>query len=243
MPGNRSRPHRWAAASALLILVASTAPGAALIALAAPAQAQGQGDVIETVPFASFKEPWYVWDKASCQFVKTDTHPDTYVARLRSTPGLKVVYTPEATGDSFDDTLNASIKAAADKAGIQFFQFSNEYPSTTLPLQNVDQANSVQADVVISGNVQNDQYPQIQQKYQQYCIPFLNQYAVAGTTDIPEFQADNYGTGAVMAQAAANIITQRGWPTDQTWIVTCADPNQIPAPGTVYDIDKGYRET
>jgi hypothetical protein len=126
---------------------------------------------------------------------------------------------------------------------MKFFQFSNEYPSTTLPLQNVDQANSVHADVVISGNVQNDQYPQIQQKYLQYCIPFLNQYAVAGTTDIPKFQADNYNTGKVMAAAAADIITQRGWPTNDTWIVTCADPNQIPAPGTVYDIDKGYRET
>jgi ABC-type sugar transport system substrate-binding protein len=105
------------------------------------------------------------------------------------------------------------------------------------------QAVTVEADVVISGNVLSDQYPQIQQVYEQACIPFVNQFNVPGTTDVPSFQADNYLTGAAEAEAAVEIIEERGWPVEEIRIVTCTDPAVTTEPGTVYDINRGFRET
>lgn len=201
------------------------------------------GKVLETHATVSFKGPWYVYNKSACRFRVTAKHPKAYVSQLRRQPGMRLAYSPEGTQTAFDKTLNDVTRRAAVKAGMKFFQFSNEYPSTTLPLQAADQAKTVKADVVISANVQPDLYPAIQKKYEQSCIPFLDEYKVPGTKNVPAFQADNFLTGAVMAAAAAKIIKKRGWPVKQTWVVTCQDPNNTTQPGTVYDILRGYRQT
>jgi ABC-type sugar transport system substrate-binding protein len=200
------------------------------------------GPVVATAKIGSFKGPWYVWNAKTCTFQTTKKHPKTYVPKVRKIPNFTLVYLPEATGNPFDDSLNAATRAAAVK-GVKFYQFSNEYPSTTAPLRNVDQAHTVKASSVIEANVVPTQYPAIQAAFKKYCIPWLNEYNVPGSKNIPVFQTDNRLTGVDMAKAAVRMMKSRGWDPKQTWIVTCADPNVGTNRGGVYDIDRGYRET
>ena len=221
----------------------SIAAGVALVvALGGSALAQ-EPEVIRTIEGVTHQGPWYAYDREACTFVETAEHPETYVAELKAMDGSTLVYAPEGQTAEFDVTLNDGVEAAATEAGIAFFQFSNEFPDTALPIQVADQAVTVEADVVISGNVLADLYPQIQSIYEAACIPFLNQFAVPGTENVPRFQADNYVTGAIEAEAAAAIITERGWPLEEIRIVTCTDPAVTTEPGTVYDINRGFRET
>lgn len=236
---HRSRTHVRTlgviAAGAALTLAAT---GGSVLAQDAP-------EVIRTIEGVTVQGPWYVYDTDQCTFVEVpeEEAPTEYVSALKRMEGTTLVYTPEGQTAEFDTTLNAGVEQAAADAGMEFFQFSNEYPDTELPIQVADQAVTVEADVVISGNVLADLYPQIQAKYEEACIPFLNQFSVPGTVNVPRFQADNYVTGAVEAEAAAKIIQARGWPVDQIRIVTCTDPGVTTEPGTVYDINRGFRET
>jgi hypothetical protein len=200
------------------------------------------GPVVATAKVGSFKAPWYVWNPKTCSFVTTAKHPATYVPKVRKIPGFTLVYLPEGSGNPFDDSLNAATRSAAVK-GVKFFQFSNAYPSTTAPLRNVDQAHTVKASAVIEANVVPTQYPAIQAAFKKYCIPWLNEYNVPGSKNIPVFQTDNRLTGVDMATAAVKMMKSRGWVAAQTSIVTCADPNVGKNAGGVYDIDRGYRET
>jgi ABC-type sugar transport system substrate-binding protein len=224
--------------------IGTIAAGIAILALPGSALAQDP-EVVRTVEGVTIQGPWYQYDKDQCKFVKLDdaSAPAAYTSELKKMDGSTLVYTPEGATAEFDVTLNSAIEQSAKDAGMTWYQFSNEYPSTTLPLTVADQAVTVGANVVISGNVTPDLYPQIQATYEAACIPFLNQYAVPGTTDVPRFQADNYVTGATEAEAAAAIIKARGWPLDQIRIVTCADTAMTREPGTVYDINVGFRES
>jgi hypothetical protein len=226
------------------VLIGSAAAVAAgLAAWVTAALAFDVGPVVATGNVASTKPPWYVWNPKTCTFVTTTKHPATYSAKLRKIAGFTLAYLPEATGDPFDDALNAATKAAAIKAGLKFYQFSNAFPSTTKPLQVVGEAATVKANSVIEANVVPQQYPAIQAAFKKACIPFLNEYNVPGTKGIPVFQTDNFLTGVGMAKAAVPIMKARGWDAKDTYIVTCADPSVGQNPGGVYDIDKGYRET
>ena len=225
------------------LLASTVVVAAAIVVWASAALAFTPGKVVATGNVASVQPPWYVWNSKTCSFDTTTKHPATYSAKLRTIPGFTLAYLPEATGDPFDDALNAATKAAAVKAGLKFYQFSNAYPSTTAPLSVVGEATTVKASSVIEANVVPSQYPAIQAAFKKACIPFLNEYNVPGTKGIPVFQTDNRLTGVGMAKAAVPIMKARGWSAADTYIVTCADPTVGETPGSVYDIDKGYRET
>jgi ribose transport system substrate-binding protein len=225
-----------------VLITSSIAVAAVAISASASLAAFDVGPVVATAKIGSFKGPWYVWNQKTCTFQTTTKHPATYVPKVRKIPNFTLVYLPEGTGNPFDDALNAATRAAAVKA-VKFFQFSNAYPSTTAPLRNVDQAHTVKASSVIEANVVPTQYPAIQAAFKKYCIPWLNEYNVPGSKNIPVFQTDNRLTGVDMAKAAVSMMKARGWDAAQTWIVTCSDPNVGTNPGGVYDIDRGYRET
>jgi len=234
----RSRNHTRTIAIVAAGLALVAAGGGSVVAQDAP-------EVIRTVEGVTIQGPWYRYDTEQCTFVEVPEAdaPTEYISELKKMDGTTLVYTPEGQTAEFDTTLNAGVEQAAKDAGMEWFQLSNEYPDTDLPITNADQAITVEADVIISGNVLSDLYPQIQAKYEEACIPFLNQFAVPGTVNVPRFQADNYVTGAVEAEAAAKIITARGWPVAELRIVTCTDPAITTEPGTVYDINRGFRET
>jgi len=234
-----ARALGFSTVACLAIVAVSVLTASAIAAASAPAP----GKVIQKGQYASSKGPWLVYNRSKCSFKTTKSHPKTYVANLRSQPGLRLAYTPEGTQFEFDKILNAATKAAAVKAKMKFFQFTNEYPSKTLPIDAANQAVTVKANVVISGNVFPDLYPRIQEIYKKACIPWLNEFALEGTKGIPKFQGDNYDTGRRLAVAAAAIIRQRGWPKEQIRIVSCSDLNVARTRESIYGIVVGYRES
>jgi hypothetical protein len=225
-----------------LVIASALAVAGVTAAVVSAAGGYTVGPVVATGSVGS-TPPWYVWNQKTCAFTTTTKHPATYAAKLHKISGFTLAYLPEGTGDPFDDSLNAATKAAAVKASLKFYQFSNAAPSTTAPLQVAGEAATVKASSVIEANVIPQQYPAIQAAFKKSCIPWLNEYNVPGSKGIPVFQTDNFQTGVGMANAAVPIMKSRGWVADQTYIVTCADPSLGQNPGGVYDIDKGYRET
>ena len=201
------------------------------------------GATVATGQLASVTPPWYVWNAKTCSFSTTTNHPATFSAELKKISNFTLAYMPEDANNPFDDSLNAATKAAAVQAGLKFYQFNNNYPSTTAPLTNVGEANTVHASAAIEANVIPQQYPAIQAALQKDCIPWLNEYDVPGSKNIPVFQTDNLGTGVGMAQAAVPIMKSRGWTASDTYIVTCFAPELTTSTAGVYGIDVGYRNT
>jgi ABC-type sugar transport system substrate-binding protein len=198
----------------VLASVASSAPRTATV-----------DPVLKTVKYVSVKGPWLVWDKKACRWKPTSKHPSTYVAQVRkqSTP-LSMVFTPEATTFSVDALINGSVKVYAQKAGLTYRQLSNDYPSTSRPLQVAQQAGVIHADVAVSGNVLANLYPQIQATYEKECIAMVNMFNLPGPPDpAPGFQIAYKTQGEAMADATIKIIKQRKWPAAQTWIVLCGN--------------------
>ncbi len=201
------------------------------------------GATVATGQLASVTPPWYVYNTKTCSFDQTTKHPATFSAALRKIPGFTLAYMPEDANNPFDDSLNAATKAAGVSAGLKFYQFNNAYPSTTAPLTNVGEAVTVHASAAIEANVIPSQYPAIEAALKKACIPWLNEYDVPGSTNIPVFQTDNLGTGVGMAQAAVPIIKSRGWVANETYVVTCFAPELGTNTAGVYGIDVGYRNT
>jgi ABC-type sugar transport system substrate-binding protein len=201
------------------------------------------GPTVATGQLASVTPPWYIWNPKTCSFSITTKHPATFTAALRKIPGFTLAYLPEDANNPFDDALNAATKAAAVSAGLKFYQFNNNYPSTTAPMTNIGEANTVHASSVIEANVIPTQYPALQAALQKDCIPWLNEYDVPGSKNIPVFQTDNLGTGVGMAQAAVPIMKSRGWVANQTYVLTCFTPQLTTSTAGVYGIDVGYRNT
>lgn len=224
----------FAVAGLVAAAVAATATAVAFAALT-------PGATVATGGLASVKGPWYVWNAKTCSFATTTNHPATFSAALRKIPGFTLAYMPEDANNPFDDSLNAATKAAAVKAGLKFYQFNNNYPSTTAPLTNVGEANTVHATAAIEANVIPTQYPAIQAAFKKNCMPWLNEYAVPGSKNIPIFQTDNLGTGIGMAQAAVPIMKSRGWTASDTYVITCFTGILTTDTTGVYGIDVGYR--
>ena len=233
-------PRLLGIAGALALLLMTVTAAVATGSLGAAKQ---RGPVLQTFKTVTGKGRWYVYSKKTCSFKATAKHPKVYKSVLRRQTGMTIVYMPEGTQAAYDKELNDGTRRAASRAKMKFFQFSTEYPSTTLPIEAANQAVVVKPDVVVSANVHPDLYPAIQAKFKKACIPFINEFNVPGTISVPAFQGDNYLAGATAATAAVKIIKQRNWPASGIWIVGCADPVWTTKRGTVYDLVRGYRET
>ncbi len=234
---------RWSTRVALTTIVAL----ALVVATAATASAKltAAGPVVATATYQSIKGPWLVWDESTCGFKATNTHPATYRAVLRKDdPPLSVVYTPEATTFPVDPIINGSFKSAAAKSGIKLSQLSNDYPSTSRPINVANQAVQIKADVVVSANVLSNLYPQIQEIYKKGCVPMINMFNLPGTTDpAPGFQSGYIAQGIGMGSAAVAIAKKNKWPAASIWLVQCGNDAIGKGTGTLNDVNRAFRTT
>jgi ribose transport system substrate-binding protein len=198
--------------------------------------------VVQTLPYVTFHGPWLVWDKSTCRYVTTTKHPATYVAQMRkqSTP-LRFVYTAYQTTSSTGALINAGVKSAAVRAGVQFNQLSNNYPSTSDPLTVADQAVTLKADIVLSSSIISTLQPQIQAKYEAACIPMINMFDIPGLPHAaPGYQSGFAAEGKAIADATIPAVRSRHWPASDTWLVLCGDPTTGTGPNTLYDVPKTF---
>ena len=187
------------------------------------------------ITYSLVEGPWITWDKAKSAFITSSTHPATYVGHLRNDK-LTIAYTPEGNTAAFDVSLNAAVKKAILGIGSTFYQFSNNFPSTSGPVPAATQAASVNPNVVISANVVPALYPSIQSIYQRACIPMIDMFAEAITKPAPKFQSVYSVDGTDMANEAIQAARQRHWSGSKIWVVSCGLSTVASAPGTIRDV-------
>lgn len=222
----------------------STSGGSAVTKVAGGGSASTRpGHTIEAVPYAAIKGPWLVWKPSSCRFGVATSHPATYQAVLRRLAKPEhLVFTPFDTVSAASTIINASVAGAAQKAGAQLIQISNEYPSVSRPLAAADEAAATHPDAVISASIVAGLYNQIQPKYEAKCIPMADMFAFPTPHPSPGFQSSFANEGNTMANAAVGIIKRRQWPASQIWILTCGEPKTSPGPGTLRDVGTTFRD-
>jgi ABC-type sugar transport system substrate-binding protein len=222
------------------ILSASTFVIAVLFS-AAPATksfAGGEGDVVAQRDYYAIQGPWLVWDKSKCSFQQTDAHPDKYSAVLRKVgpDGLFIVYATADTTLQVQKTINGSFLKYAELSGIDMKMFSNEFPSKTKPIMIANQAAAMNPKLVISNVWIPDLYAQIGKTYESACVPFLNMHNFPISFKVPGFESGHIASGLALADGVIQIVREKGWPANDTWMMVCGEPLIANGPGTDLDV-------
>jgi hypothetical protein len=212
-----------------------------LMAFAAIAQ---EGKVVAERGYTGFSEPWLVWDQENCSFVETDDHPDTYTATLREVgdEGLTLVYATADTALQVQKTINGSFQKYADLAGIDMKMFSNEFPSKTKPIIIAKQAAAMQPEIVISNVWIPDLYAQIGKTYLDACVPFLNMHAFPISYKVPGWESGYIASGLALADGVIQLVRERGWDTEEVWMLVCGMPLIANGPGTDLEVLTSFIE-
>jgi len=217
----------------------ATAAVAATFATAAIAE-----DVIASATFDVTSPDYLKWNKDTCLFEPAEgTGP--YVANVtKSATPLRIVFTPEEQTNPVFVAEAKKLVELAEQAGVEVTVLDNAFPDTMRPIQNADQAVQMKVDVVLSQLIMPDLNPAVQTKYKDACIPMVNVFGMPNYPfPAPTVQAIHKENGVVMAKAAIGLIKEKGWPSDQIWIVSCGDPVTASGPGTAEDLMVGFAET
>ena len=193
------------------------------LSVTAPA---AEGEIVAEREYFAVKGPWLVWKQDQCAFVETDEHPETYRGVLRKSgpEGLSLVYTTAETSLVVSKTINGSFEKYAELAGIDMKMFSNQFPSKTKPIEVAQQAAALRPAVVISSVWIPDLYPRIGKTYERECVPFLNMFDFRIPFTVPGFQAGFVASGLALADGIIQVVRERGWAAEDTWMVICGAP-------------------
>jgi ribose transport system substrate-binding protein len=210
-----------------------------LSAMSAMAQ---EGEVVAEHGYHGFDEPWLIWDKNSCSFKETDDHPQTYSARLREVGdvGLTLVYATADTALPVMKTINGSFEKYAELSGIDMRIFSNEFPSKTKPIIIATQAAAMKPEIVISNMWIPDLYTQIGKTYLDACVPFINMHAIVTSHKVPGWESGHVASGLALADGVIQLVRERGWDTEEVWMLVCGMPLIANGPGTDLDVLTAY---
>ncbi|MFO1061373.1 MAG: hypothetical protein U1E53_30945 [Dongiaceae bacterium] len=203
------------------------------------AAARADGDIVAQRGYAGLKAPWLVWDQASCQFKPTDKHPDSYSAELRKAgPGNDptIVYASADTTLPVQKTINGSYLKYAKLSGANMTLLSNEYPSKTKPILLAKQIAGMKPAVVISAIWIPELYTQVGKTYLDACVPFLNMHNMPISYQVPGFQNSFPVTGVALADGVVQLVRQKGWSVDDTWLMVCGTPIIAKGAGTLEDV-------
>ena len=165
------------------------------------------GAVVNKIPVGSSFGPWLVWDKSTCSYQTTSTHPKAYVANVRKVVGgpKKIGYMNYGDIDPFGVANSKNVKKMATLAGFTLNVYNLKYPSTTEPLPRP--RNSVLKKD--TGVIQAQQLDSISNAFldilqKKGCIPTVQMYLKVA--NVPSFGAvwPDSGTtqGAWFAQQA-----------------------------------------
>ncbi len=205
----------------------------------AAACASAQADeIVAERDYYGVKGPWLVWDQSTCSYKPTDDHPEVYKAQLRKVgpDGLPIVYATADTTLQVQKTINGSFLKYADLAGINMTMLSNEYPSKTKPVLIAKQVAAMAPKVVISNVWIPDLYTQIGKTYLDACLPFLNMHAFPIKFAVPGWESGHVASGLALADGVIQLVKEKGWDTNEVWMMVCGMPLIANGPGTDLDV-------
>ena len=90
--------------------------------------------------------------------------------------------------------------------------------------------------VVISSIRIPELYAQVGKTYLDACVPFLNMHAFPIDFLVPGFQNSYPVTGVALADGVIQIVREKNWPADETWLMVCGTPIIAKGAGTLEDV-------
>jgi hypothetical protein len=218
--------------------VAASVLAALTLAFSAATALAQDGEIVANRDYAGFKEPWLIWDQASCSFKPTDKHPDSYSAQLRKAgaDSPAIIYTTADATLPVQKTINGSYLKYAKLSGANMTMLSNEYPSKTKPILLAKQVAAMKPKVVISAIWIPELYTQVGKTYLDGCVPFLNMHNMPISFQVPGFQNSFPVTGVALADGVIKIAREKHWTAEETWLLVCGTPIIAKGPGTLEDV-------
>jgi ribose transport system substrate-binding protein len=183
------------------------------------------GKVVHSIPVGASVGPWLVWDKSTCSYRQTATHPKSYRAVVRKVVGgpTTIGYLHYGDTDPFGVANSKSINAMAKLAGFKVNRYNLKYPSETEPLVQARNAITKKEPAVLEGqqiDTLNNAFFKILQK--DGCIPPVQLYLPV--KNVPSFGAVWADTGTQQGTWLAEAAKKRGWKPADTALVSCTDP-------------------
>jgi ribose transport system substrate-binding protein len=194
------------------------------------------GKVVHSIPVGASVGPWLVWNKSTCSYQVTGSHPKAYKANIRKVIGgpNKIGYMDYGDTDPFGVANSKSIKKMAALAGFQLDVYNLKYPSTTEPLTQAHNAVTKQDAGVIQAqqvDALNNAFLSILQK--KGCIPSIQMYLQV--KDVPSMGAVWADTGTAMGTWLAQQAKAKGWSPADTALVSCTDPTVGASVNVMFD--------
>jgi len=174
---------------------------------------------IATAPANGNSDAWLLWDKASCSFKPTDTHPARYAAVMqKQTSALTVGFGAQDTVNEVNITMNRSMKDSAAKAGVDLALADYKFPSTTDPITAAKSLIVRTPAVSVSNNQLDNLLASVNSLYKAACIPVVQVVTAAPGTVL--FGPSNSGMGQLEGQRLVDVAKKRGWSAPGTTLIT-----------------------
>ena len=179
---------------------------------------------IQTIKHSVVQGPWLVWDKLSCSFKTSASHPSTYTSVLRKAPaGFSLAFTPETTTLPFDLIMNKSISDAAKAAGIPH-QGSRHAVSEHLGSdQRLEHGRSAQAHRGPLRSRRGQPVPGCSGEVLRCLLAVRRSVRDADSQAGAAIPDPAKNDGIMMGNAAVTIAKSPHFPPSQTWVVMCTD--------------------
>lgn len=191
----------------------------------------------------SASTPWVVWDKSKCAFVTTANHPKTYTATLRKLAAPitvdQVLADPSVPVYA---TIGASYVKYGKQANINVKNLSNQFPSTSAPLDVAREITVTKPAAVIEDQELPALYPAVQAIFHQSCTPMIDEFNIPTKQPAPGFEAGYVTSGDALAKGMVTLVRQRKWPASEIWMVLCGAPLLAKGPGTEEQVNSTFAQ-
>ena len=177
------------------------------------------GDVVSSVPSNGNSDEWVVWDPESCTYAAAEDHPEEWLAETRAVNGDFVVgFGAQDTTNEVNISMNESMVAAAEAAGVDLAFADYKFPSTSDPVSAARSITVREPAVVVSNNQLDDLLESVNSIYTEACVPVVQVVTAAEGTVL--FGPSNAGMGVLQGERLVEFATEQGWGADELTLIT-----------------------
>jgi len=153
---------------------------------------------------------WVVWSKTTCKYEPAPNKPTTpYVAVVRKAPTLGLGHQIQSEDNAINLLKNASVKGAADLAGMKYISVNGRYPDQAAMVAAAENIVTQNPAAVIEDQPLATLAERLNGIYAAKCIPYV-QLSLASPGAIT-FGASNADVGVAEGAALIAEIKKKGW--------------------------------
>ena len=224
-------PRRVVAVIPVIALLASACGGTAApspAASAAPATAAASaglfGATVNKYEPLSNSDKWVVWNKTSCKYEETKTHPDKWVSNLRKPTGTFILgHQIQSEDNPINLVKNQSVKDSAELAGLKYVGVNGKYPDQAAMVAAAESIVTQGAQAVVEDQPLSTLTTRLHGIYAGKCIPFVQISLRA--PDAVTVGASNAEVGKIEGEQVADYAKKQGWKLGDMFVVRSNIPS------------------